>query len=193
MPNIWTDASGLVKAVAPVLASALGGPLAGVATSSILAALGLAPDAPPDAISAVLAAPTQDQLLALKKADHDFAATMKQLDVDFAKVDAGDRASARAREVSVHDSTPSVLAYGLSLGFFGLLALMVFHDVPAANSSAVNILLGALATGWVGAISYYFGSTSGSRTKDAMLFQSMPAPPAEQRPIQPAALAIDAK
>jgi hypothetical protein len=175
MPDFGTEILGLIGSVAPTIATALGGPLAGMADRAICGALGLATDAKPAEITTALAAATPDQMLALKNADNAFAAQMKQLDVDLARVDAGDRASARAREVSVHDSTPAVLAYGLTVGFFGLVWLMVFHSVPVENASAVNILLGTLGTAWIAAMSYYFGSTSGSRTKDAMLFQSSPA------------------
>ena len=71
--------------------------------------------------------------------------------------------------------TPAVLAYALTLGFFGLLSLMIFHVLPVENQGPVNILLGALGTGWIQSINYYYGSTYGSKTKDAMLFQSVPA------------------
>ena len=175
MADFGTEILSLVGTVAPTLATALGGPLAGMAVRAICGAIGLPENSPTSAVSTALAAATPDQMLALKRADHDFAAQMKQLDVDFAKLSQADVASARQREVSVHDSTPAVLAYGLTLGFFGLLWLMVFHDVPTTNASAVNILLGALGTAWMASINFFFGSTYGSKSKDAMLFQSVPA------------------
>jgi hypothetical protein len=173
--DFGSEVLAVVGAVAPTIATALGGPLAGMGVRAICGALGLAPDTPPDKVAAAVAAATPDQMLALKQADNAFAAQMKQLDVDFSKVDAGDRASARAREVSVQDHTPAVLAYALTAGFFSLLGTLAFVPVPVANAAAVNILLGTLGTAWIAAISYFFGSSSGSKTKDAMLFQSVPA------------------
>jgi hypothetical protein len=184
--NFWHDTTGLLETVAPVLASAVGGPLAGIATTAVLGALGLKPETAPEQISAALAAATPDQLLALKQADNTFALQMKSLDVDFAKVSASDATDARAREVQVHDRTPEVLAYGLTLGFFGLLSLMIFHVLPGENAAAVNILLGALGTGWIQSINYYYGSTYSSKTKDAMLFQSVPASSVRSGPVPPA-------
>ena len=173
--DFWRDATGLLETVAPTLASSLGGPLAGIATTAILGALGLKPDTPPAQISAALATANPDQLLALKQADNTFALQMKSLDVDFAKVSSADAADARSRQIQVHDRTPEVLAYVLTLGFFGLLCLMIFHVLPVENQAPVNILLGALGTGWIQSINYYYGSTYSSKTKDAMLFQSVPA------------------
>jgi hypothetical protein len=175
MASFGTDVLNIVGAVAPSIATALGGPLAGVAVRSICGAFGLPEDTPASAVSAAVVGATPDQLLALKQADNAFAAQMKQLDVDFAKLSQADVASARQREVAVHDSTPAVLAYALTLGFFGLLCLMIFHGLPSENAGALNILLGALGTGWIQSIAYYFGSTYGSKTKDAMLYQSVPA------------------
>jgi hypothetical protein len=175
MADFGKEALGILGEVAPVIATALGGPLAGAAVRAIGSALGLSADATPAAVSAAVTVAPPDHLLALKQADQAFSAQMKQLDIDLTQADNSERANARAREISVKDVTPSILAYVLTLGFFGLLALMVFHDVPAANDAAVNILLGALGTGWIQSMAYYFGSSAGSRTKDAMLFQSTPA------------------
>jgi len=175
MADFGTEVLGVLGSVAPMIATALGGPLAGVAVRTVCGALGLPENSPASAVSAAVMGASPDQLLALKKADNDFAAQMKALDVDFAKLSQTDIASARQREVSVHDSTPAILAYALTAGFFGLLWLMVFHDVPTGNSAAVNILLGALGTAWMAAMNYFFGSTYGSKSKDAMLFQSVPA------------------
>lgn len=175
MADFGSDVLGVLGAVAPTLAAGLGGPLAGVATSALVKALGLAPAAPAAVVSAAVANADPDQLLALKKADADFATAMKTLDVDLAKLSAADTADARSREIAIHDWTPSVLAYLLTGGFFSLLALLVFRDLPAGSVAPVNIMLGALGTGWIGAMAYFFGSSYGSKDKDQMLFQSVPA------------------
>lgn len=176
MAEFGSELLSLVGTVAPTIASALGGPLAGMATRAICSAIGLPQDAKPADLKAALALPTADQLVALKQADDTFKAQMRQLDVDLARISQTDTASARARQVAMpQDYTPPVLACALSFGFFGLVYLMVFHGVPAENQQPVNILLGTLGTGWVQSIAYYFGSSYGSKAKDAMLFQSVPA------------------
>lgn len=48
----------------------------------------------------------------------------------------------------------------------GVLMLLFFKDVPQANASALNIVLGALI-GWMGSTyQFYYGSTKTSQTKD---------------------------
>jgi hypothetical protein len=149
---------------------------------AVVGALGLDPAAPRDQLDAAVRDASIDDLAKLKAADADFAVRMKQLDVDLEKVDADDRSNARSREIAVHDHTPEVLAYLLTLGFFGLLAMMCVHDLPAANAQLLYVLLGSLGTGWIGAMTYFFGSSAGSRAKSQMLFNSTPtaalSPPA---------------
>lgn len=174
MADILKDALGIVRVVAPALATALGGPLAGLAVNALASALDK-PGAGPAEISRAITEAGPETLLKLKAADQAFAAQMRQLDIQMETVNAGDRASARGRQISMHDHTPSVLAYALTIGFFGLIGILSFHPLPAENKDLVNILLGALGTAWVASMSFFFGSSSGSRSKDAALADSVPA------------------
>lgn len=91
-------------------------------------------------------------------------------DTELFKAEIQDRDSARQREVAVKDSTPKVLAGLVTIGFFGLLGLMAFHELPAANREALAIMLGTLAAAWAGIVAYYFGSSSGGQRKtDALV------------------------
>jgi hypothetical protein len=160
MSDIWSMARATLSTVAPVLASMVGGPLAGAATGAVIKALNLAPDTAPEVVAQAVVGATPDQLLALKKADQEFAAQMKQLDVDASALAYKDTADARAREVAVKDHTPSVIAYVLTGGFFSLLGAMMFHPLPADNKDLLNIMLGALGASFGMAVSYYFGSSN---------------------------------
>lgn len=171
--NLWDSVLSVLTTVAPTLATAVGGPFAGQATSAIMGALGLTGSDPAAAVAAVAAA-TPDQLLALKKADNDFATAMEALDISRDKLVYDDRASARVREAAVKDITPSVLAYGLTLGFFGLIGAAIALPFPEANQNILTMLMGSIGTAWVGAMAYYFGSTAGSREKNTMLANSVP-------------------
>jgi hypothetical protein len=160
MSDFWNAAKATLGTVAPMLASAVGGPLAGAATGAIIKALDLAPDTAPDAVAQIVEHANADQLLKLKQADQQFAEQMKQLDVDAAKLAYADTADARQREVEVRDHTPSMLAYGLTGGFFCLLGTMTFHPLPTENKDLLNIMLGALGASFGMAVSYYFGSSN---------------------------------
>lgn len=158
--TFWDDAIGVLAKVAPLLASAVGGPLAGTATSAIISALGLAPDTTPQAAAAAVVNASPDQLLALKKADADFSVAMGRLNLDRDKLVFDDRASARAREAAVKDHAPFALAVAVTCGFFGLLGAMLYHDLPTGNAAILNTMLGSLGTAWVMAMSYYFGASA---------------------------------
>ena len=92
------DWKSIVKTVAPVLGTALGGPMGGLAARTIAGAVLGDETASEDQIAQAVAAASPEQLLALKKADQDFQLRMKELEVDIVRIDQQDRGSARDRE-----------------------------------------------------------------------------------------------
>lgn len=87
--------------------------------------------------------------------------------VDQLRIEAEDRASARQREVQAADSkTPRLLAAIFTGGFFGVLGWLLVAGAPQHGSEALLVLLGALSAGQAAILSYYFGSSSASRTKN---------------------------
>jgi len=166
--NLSDNFKQIISTVAPLLGTALGGPLGGVAGTFLANALGL-PASDPKAIEAKLANADPQTLLALKKADQDFQAHMAELGVDADKLVYDDKASARARELGVKDHTPSVLAYAVTFGFFGVLGFMLGIGKPKEGGDALLVMLGSLGTAWAAIIAYYFGSSLGSASKDATI------------------------
>lgn len=83
---------------------------------------------------------------------------------------AADRDSARKREMEVKDRMPAILGTLFVGGFFGVLAYMMKFGAPVgAGSEAFIMILGTL-TGGVGLVlGYYFGSSSGSAEKNAII------------------------
>ena len=177
MADFWDDIGRalkgvvpVVQTVAPTIAAALGGPLAGMAVQALGNALLGKPDATAADVSAAMLTATPDQMLALRKEEDAFKQHMADLDLDMARINAGDRDSARQREVKAADSwTPRLLAAGVTVGFFGILALMMFHEVPASGRDVLLAMTGTLGTAWVAVVSYYFGSSAGSAEKTAQL------------------------
>jgi hypothetical protein len=83
------------------------------------------------------------------------------------QADVEDRASARQREAQTGDTrTPQTLAAVFTVGFFGVLGWLLVSGAPAHGSEALLVLLGALSAGQAAILSYYFGSSSSSRTKN---------------------------
>jgi len=174
-----SDLKGVVGKVAPVLASALGTPAAGAAVAALCEVFGLkSTGSTEDNQKALLEAvngATADQVIAMKKADQDFAVQMEGLSIKREEVASADRDSARKRESEVKDHTPRNLAYALVAGFFTVLGMMFFVNVPTSTRDLLNIMLGMLGTSFVSVITYYFGSTNGSAKKTELLAQSIPA------------------
>ena len=144
--------------IAPTLAGALGGPLAGRAVEFLTRALGIQTDDPrkiEEALSSV-------DIRKLKELE-------MQFQLELARISAADRASAREREAATGDVTPRVLAVGLTISFLAVLVALMFIDIPDGSREVLYILAGALASAYMAVITYYFGSSSGSTWKNEIL------------------------
>jgi hypothetical protein len=157
-----------IARTAPELAEALGGPLAGKAVEKISRAI-FGKTASEEAIETALKGASVDQLIALKRAEAEFAAAMRNADVEEERIAAGDRASARGRQIALDDAAPVVLGGLIVAGFFIVLGVMVARRLPEGAETEFSIMLGALATMTAAVVNYYFGSSAGSREKTRIL------------------------
>jgi hypothetical protein len=148
----------ILGAVAPTLATAMGGPLGGMALKMVADKLGL-PESTMDAVEAAVTNASPSQLADIKKVEADFKVSMKQLDVDLVKIAASDRDSARRRHASVKDMTPTVLAVGTLLAFFGYVGAVTFID-HGADLGLINVAVGWLGGSASAVISFYFGASN---------------------------------
>jgi len=169
MTDYLKAAGGILATIAPTIASALGGPLAGMATTALISGLGLAPDTSHDQVMQAIAGATPEQLLKIKEVDAQLVLDLKKLDVDVLKIKAGDTADARNREIQTKDWTPRIIA-GLIIGLYIGVQVAVFHTVvdPTMRDFVMRSM-GTLdaAVGLV--LSYYFGSSTGSAVKTEQL------------------------
>lgn len=178
----WADALTVVKKLAPTIASVIGGPLAGGAVTALESVFGMT--VPPNtsmddrqnAVAAAISGATPEQLAAMRKADQDYAARMAEAGFKnsetLAALSVQDRESARQMQISTKSFTAPFLAMFVTLGFFGVLGLMMFYPLPVATHDALMLMLGSLGTAWTGVIAYYFGSSAGSDRKTELLAQS---------------------
>ena len=165
------DWKATLRAVAPALGTAIGGPMGGLAARTVSEILLGKPDATESEIAAAVSGATPDQLLALKQADNDFQARMAELGVELERLSQEDRAS--AREMGMKTTLiPQIVLSSLYIGgYFWVLYLFMQGDIDIGPDyiGTFKGLLGALTTPNFMILSYWFGSTRGSAEKTALL------------------------
>jgi hypothetical protein len=155
----------LLSQVAPSIATALGGPLAGIAVKTLSNALLGHESGTEEDVANALQNASPEQLSVIKKIDADFKVRMKELDIDLERISAGDRDSARQMQISTKDSTPKILAYFITFGFFGALVWILVFGLPQTGLEVLLMMLGSLSTSWTGVVQFYYGSSAGSKAK----------------------------
>ena len=186
--DVLKKIAAVIEPVAPWLATAFGGPLAGAAVNRAIGALNVAvqPNATQqqkvDAIDQAISscALTPDQLVALKNADLAFQEEMKKADFthieQLANLAAQDVQSARQMQVQTKSWLPGALAVFVTLGFFSVLYAMMRFPIPAQAHDALMLMLGSLGAAWTSVVAFYFGSSSDSHRKTELLAQAPPVP-----------------
>ena len=104
-----------------------------------------------------------------------------QAEVDFAKIDAGDRDSARNREAEmakadVWDLTKNIntiLAIGVICLSFVLFGVLMMIEVKSIAKDILIYILGVLSAAITQILSFYFGSSQGSKNKQAEIDKMM--------------------
>ena len=155
-----------LKQIAPTIATAMGGPLAGMAVSAISKAIGVDPDKVGDLISSNKL--TADQIAQVKIAEIELQKQAQELGLNFEKLEVEDRKSARDMQSKTRSLMPPILAGTVTIGFFGIMVMMFIGKVDSSNP-AILMMLGSLGTAWTGIIAYYFGSSAGSQAKTDLL------------------------
>ena len=184
----WSKVASNIGSSAPLLAGLVGGPI-GVGVTAAAAIISHALGTPSDPGVVELALNDPSALEKVRQAESANSLQLQQLmvsaaqaslahETDMARIQAADRADARAMGISNKDWVPKVLAMAVTAGFFGILLLMAFQPLPGANKDLVNVIVGALGTAWISIIGYYFGTSVGSMRKTELLAKpSVPITP----------------
>jgi hypothetical protein len=152
---------GILKGVAPVLATAVAGPAGGAAVGWIASKLGI----PDDTIEGVTKALTSNPEMTLK---------LKELDLEYAKLEVQDRDSARQAYAQVATSEHAtkldkvvvpVLALGVVGLAFTLIGVLMFVNTPTDQQQIIIFALGFITSAAGQVLSFYFGSSQGSKDK----------------------------
>lgn len=158
-----------LKTIAPTVATALGGPLAGLAVEAVGSAFGWE-DATKEKVQDMLTKGqlSSEQLTQLKQAEMSMLEKERELGFKFAELDFKDRDSARQREIAVKDNTNKVLAYTV-VGAFVALVAGTLLGWARVDSALAGTLVGYLSAKAEQVLAYYFGSTKGSAEKTAII------------------------
>jgi len=152
---------GILKGVAPVLATAIAGPAGGAAVGWLADKLGI----PDDTVEGITAALQGNPEMTMK---------LKELDLEYAKMDAEDRDSARKAYAAVATSEYAtkldkavvpVLALGVVGLAFMLIAILMFVNTPQDQQQIIIFALGFITSAAGQVLSFYFGSSQGSKDK----------------------------
>lgn len=153
----------IIKTAAPVLATALGSPLAGAATKFLAEKFLGDSDATEEDLAKALQESSPEMVSKLKEIDNQFKLEMRKMDLQGYEIEVDDRKSARQRatdlaKAGITDYTTEILAITIIAGYFALnylFAASLDHESKTVLQSIRDLAMVV--------VSYYFGSSRGER------------------------------
>jgi hypothetical protein len=168
------DWKGVLGAVAPTVATVLGGPLAGLAVEGLGKVLGIGEPTVAKVKEALASGQlTGEQIAGLKQAEIALQVRMRELEITEEQIHAGDVDSARKREAAVLDHTNRNIAYVVVGAFIAMVAATLL-GYAKVESVLAGTLVGYLSAKCEQVLAYYFGSSSGSAKKTELLAKAPP-------------------
>lgn len=164
----------ILKSLAPTVASAVLGPLGGVAVSAIGSILGVS-DATQDKIAEVIknGQLTPEQISEIKKLELQYQENEKERGFKYADLAFKDRDS--ARKANVEGGTQKYLFWlslGLLVGTLGTEGYVLFHGLPTTVTDMVaGRVLGLMDAVALMVLTYWYGTSNGSAIKTELLSQ----------------------
>lgn len=164
----WLDT---LSSLAPTVASALGGPLAGAAVSAIGNLLGIN-EPTQEKISRIFADGklTAENLAEIRKLELQYQNEEKERGFKFAELEFKDRDSARNMAIQTHSITPALLTWLIVAIVLVAEGFMLFNQVPpGADPIIIGRILGTMDSALVMVLAFWFGSNSNSQRKTELL------------------------
>lgn len=161
----------LLKTIAPTVASAVLGPMAGFAIAGLSKIFGIS-EGTQDKVAKVIAEGkiTPEQLTELKKLEATLQAEERERGFRYAELEFKDRDSARNMAVQTRAKTPAIMTWLIVVLVLGLEGTVLFNGTPEGASDIVlGRILGTLDTALMMVLAFWFGTTNGSSEKTALL------------------------
>ncbi len=163
-----------LKSVAPTIASALLGPLGGVAVAGLGKILGI-DSATTESVSKAISDGriTPEQLAEIQKLELQYQNDEKERGFKYAELEVKDVDSARNREIQTKDNTNKILAFTIVGAFIAMVGATLL-GYAKVESVLAGTLVGYLSAKAEQVLAYYFGSNRDSHRKTELLAQSQP-------------------
>jgi hypothetical protein len=159
---------GLLKGVAPALATAVAGPLGGAAVSALASKFGVE-----DTVESVAKAIAGDPAAATK---------LQEVELEYAKLDMANTASARDMNSKIQESANAAwlaknAAYILDFAIVSATIIMTwivfFKGVPTENKEIAYMAIGSLITMCGTVLNFHRGSSAGSKSKTEEMMKGL--------------------
>lgn len=168
----WLDT---VKKIAPTVAAALGGPLAGVAVTALGELFGMS-DPTADKIKVAIenGSLTGEQISGIRQLELKLKNEEAERGFRYEELSFKNTADARKMRIETGSRFPETLSTLIVLGFFGVLSWMMY-DKAALDNQPLLVMLGSLGAAFGAVINYWLGNNKGSDRTKELLASSTPA------------------
>jgi hypothetical protein len=153
---------GLLKSLAPTIASAAGGPMAGMAVKMAASKLGLPESTTANEIEDLIER-QPERAVALKQADEDFKTRIREMEIDLEsfKTEVEDRKD--ARENFATDWTPKIFSILCLLLYGGFVMIVTLMPHDQNDETIISLVLGQLSGILGTAAAFFYGGSSGKK------------------------------
>jgi len=161
------DWKGILRTVAPMAATAIGGSFGGMAATALLDSLGIDAEKGNEEsqLKDALKNLTPAQAIQLKEGERQWLVAMREMDIKEADLNSKDRDSARKMQVSTGSWVVPVLAIFTVIGFFAVVGFILLGKVRL-DSTLTGFVLGAVSSKAEQIYNFFFGSSKGSSDKN---------------------------
>ncbi len=162
------DWKGLLGGIAPTIATALGGPLAGGAVKYLSNSLLGKEDATEEELSLALQSASPESIAKIKEIDNKYKIEMKKLDVDIEGMAFKDTADARKMATNTSMLPQITLSATFIVGYLLILYALIGGAVKIQPDvkDMVLLLLGLITREIPTIMQFWFGSSHGSKNKE---------------------------
>lgn len=171
------DLKKIIGNAAPLIATALGGPLAGAAVGALSRAIFNNDTSSEEQITDYFSDNSADAFLKLKEAEYNFQVKIAEIQQASEKLVLENTRDARAMNIASFTESASwlsrnivpILALVICFIFFLTILMLMKIDIDADAKDALFVMVGFVGSNFNGVREFYFGSSLSSQNKDGVI------------------------